>query len=211
MANEDDFCKLEISVDEFDSNLLPEETRSSGAANREAAIETFFQDQLRSIATEYSVTIEGGIVRVTWRKSSVRPDALDQAITALKQGDYGSGVQILEFLVPSRGNDAMVHYNLGMAYSDLGKLDQAIDHLSRALKIDESLVNAKVAVGVAYARKNDPERSASILKEAVLEDPDNGYALRNLGAVLLKMGRDQEDSLRYLRRAVSILSGSEQA
>ena len=207
MSQEDDFCKFEVSLEEFDLSLLPE----AGISGREASIKKFFEDQLRSTATDYSVAIEEGTVRVTWRKSSIRPDALDQAVSALRKGDYASGVQILEFLVPSRSEDAMVHYNLGMAYSDLGKLDLAIEHLSQALKIDKNLVNAKVAIGVAYARKNDSERSASILKEAVLEDPDNGYALRNLGAVLLKMGRDQEDSLRYLRRAVALLPGDQQA
>lgn len=211
MTHEDDFCELEIAVDEFDSTLLAQDANSLEAVNREDAIKCFFQNQLRLISTDFSVEIENGIVRVTWRKSSLRPDALDQAVAALSHRDYVSGVQILEYLVPSRPDDAMVHYNLGMAYSDLGKLDQAIDHLSQALVIENDLVNAKVAIGVAYARKNEPEKSVSILKEAVLEDPDNGYALRNLGAMLLKLGRDQEDCLRYMRRAVLLLPDDQQA
>ncbi len=126
-------------------------------------------------------------------------------------GDYASGVQILEFLVPSRAQDAVIHYNLGMAYSDLGKLDQSIDHLQRALKIEKGMVNAKVALGVAYARLKQYDKSAVILKEAVLEDPDNGYALRNLGAVIMQSGRDKSDGLRYLRRAVELLPQDQQA
>lgn len=209
MTKEDEFFKFEIAVDEFDLNQIPDETGSS--ATREVAIEQFFKDQLRSITSDYSVSIEDGIIRATWRKSSIKPDALDQAVEALSKGAYASGVQILEFLIPSRPGDAAVHYNLGMAYSDLGKLDKAVDHLSRALEIEKGLVNAKVALGVAYARQKSFDRSAEVLKEAVLEDPDNGYALRNLGAVLLQIGRDREDSLRYLRRAVSLMPEDQQA
>lgn len=211
MTENDELCEFVIAVSDFDLNLIPEEARSPGTEKFEAAVKNYFEDQLRLIAAGYTVSIEDGSVRVTWRKDSVRPDALDEAVAALQRGDYVSGVQILEFLAPSRFNDAMVHYNLGMAYSDLGKLDKAIDHLQRALKIDSGMINAKVALGVAYTRQKKYEDSAAILKDAVLNDPDNGYALRNLGAVLLQLGRDKDDSLRYLRRAVEMLPEDQQA
>lgn len=209
MTRKDDFCEFQIAVDDFDLNQIPEAARSS--LTPEAAIEEFLRDQLRSIALEYSVSAENGVVRATWRKSTIRPDSLDIAVDALRKGDYASGVQILELLIPSRVDDATVHYNLGMAYSDLGKLDQAIKHLSKAIDIEKDYVNAKVALGVAYSRLKLYDHAAEILKRAVLDDPDNGYALRNLGAVLMQLGRDQEDSLRYLRRAVTLLPDDQQA
>jgi tetratricopeptide (TPR) repeat protein len=98
-----------------------------------------------------------------------------------------------------------------MAYSDLGKLDQAVDYLQRTLKIEKGMVNAKIALGVAYSRQKMYDKSAVVLKEAVFDDPDNGYALRNLGAVLMELGRDQKDALRYLQRATELLPEDQQA
>ena len=98
-----------------------------------------------------------------------------------------------------------------MAYSDLGKLDQAVTHLQRALSIEKRMVNARVALGVAYSRQKKHDKASVVLKQAVLEDPDNGYALRNLGAVLMQLGRDKEDAVRYLKRATELLPEDQQA
>jgi len=174
MHTDTDLNVFEIALSDFDLNLIPEEARSPGTEKFEAAVKKFYEEQLRKISAEYSVNLEHGTIRVTWRSSSMHPDALDEGIDALKRGDYGSGVQILELLAPSRPEDAMLHYNLGMAYSDLGKLSQSVEQLKKALEIDKTFINAKVALGVSYARLKEYEQSAIILKEAVLDDPDNG-------------------------------------
>ncbi len=205
MPQDNDLHVFEIAVGDFDLNLIPEEARSPGTEKFESAVKSFYEDQLGKIAAEYSIGIESGNIRVSWRKSSMHPDALEEAVAALEKGDYRSGVQILEFLLPSREQDGMVHYNLGMAYSDLGKLDESVNHLQRALEIDNGMVNAKVALGVSYSRLKQYDKAAAILKQAVLDDPDNGYALRNLGAALMQSGGDKTDTLRYLQRSVERL------
>lgn len=210
MPDETDLFVLEIAAADFDLTLIPERARQLGTKEFEAAVKNFYEDQLRKIVDQYTVAIEGGRIRVTWRKDSVNPDGLDVAVAALRKGDYASGVQVLEFLVPSRPDDVGVHYNLGMAYSDLGKLDKAVHHLQQALRLDEHMVNAKVALGVAYARLKDHARAAVVLKDAVLDDPDNGYALRNLGAVLMSLGNAKADALRYLTRAAELLPKDQQ-
>src|SRR4051794_7737139 len=135
MPQDNDLYVFEIAVGDFDLSLIPESSRTPGSQKFEAAVKNFYEDQLRKVADSYNVNIDGGNIRVTWRKDTVRPDALEDAVAALQSGDYASGVQTLEFLLPSRGDDARIHFNLGMAYSDLGKLDKAIDHLQRALRI----------------------------------------------------------------------------
>jgi tetratricopeptide (TPR) repeat protein len=211
MPQRNDLFVLEIAVEDFDLSLIPERTRKPGSKEFEVAVKHFYEEQLRKVAVGYSVSIEGGKIRATWRKDTLLPDSLDEAIAALQKGDYGSGVQILEFLLPSRQEDAAVHYNLGMAYSDLGKLDKAVEHLLQAVRLDRGMVNARVALGVAHSRLKDYAKAASVLKDAVLDDPDNGYALRNLGAVLLQLGPDQQDALRYLTRAVEVLPTDQQS
>jgi len=207
---ENDLQVLEIAVYDFDLNLLPVDARSPGSERFKTAVERYYADQLHGVAATHTVSINADTIRVTWRKSPAQ-DTVEHAVAALQKGDYRSGVQILEMLLPSREQDADVHFNLGMAYSDLGKLDKAVDHLQRAVALDRTHVNAKVALGVAFSRRKEYERAASVLHDAVLNDPDNGYALRNLGAVLMQLGRNKDDAIRYLSRAVEALPNDQQA
>jgi tetratricopeptide (TPR) repeat protein len=211
MPEDADLHFFEIAIEDFDLNLIPAGARAPGSKAFEAAVKSFYEDQLRKTADSYSVMVEHGKIRVTWRKAGVCPDPFDDAVAALKNSDYKRGVEILEMLLPSRDHDPMVHFNLGMAYSDQGKLDEAIKHLERARALEPGLVNAAVALGVAHARQNRYDDAAQVLKDAVLRDPDNGYALRNLGAVLMQLGRDKADALRYLRRATELLPKDQQA
>jgi tetratricopeptide (TPR) repeat protein len=211
MTPESDLQILEIGLSDFDLNLIPERARVPGSPEFKSAVEDFYQNHLGKIAADYTISVEADKIRVTWRTSSVRPDALNEGISALQKGDYSSGVQILEILASSRDQDPALHYNLGVAYSDLGKLNDSVKHLQKALEIDKRMINARVALGVAYARLKEFDNSARTLREAALDDPDNGYALRNLGAVLMQIGGENADALRYLRRAVELLPEDQQA
>lgn len=211
MPQENDLQVFEIAISDFDLKLIPETARIPGTAQFKSAVERFYESQLGKIATDYKINVEDEKIRVAWRQSSVRPDALSEGIAALQKGDYGTGIQILELLAPSHAQDAVLHYNLGMAYSDLGKLDESVEHLRTALEIDKGMVNAKVALGVSYARLKKFQESANVLREAVLDDPDNGYALRNLGAVLMQIGDQRNEALGYLRRATELLPEDQQA
>jgi Flp pilus assembly protein TadD len=203
--------EFEISVDDFDLNLLPPDARSPGTPKFESAIKHFYEQELKRLTDVCAVSVDEKTIRVTWRDSATHPDPVSEAASLLQSGDYTSGIQILKLVLPSRESDPAVHYNLGMAYSDIGKLGEAVEHLTRATQLDKRMVNARVALGVAYARQKNYEAAAATLKEAVLEDPDNGFALRNLGAILMQLGRDQDDAHRYLRRSAELMPDDQQA
>lgn len=117
----------------------------------------------------------------------------------------------MRFLLPSRENDAAVRYNLGMALSDTGEIDEAEEHLRKAVEIDPDFTEAKVALGVALSRKRQWEQAATIVEDAVAGEPDNPYALRTLAACLLKLGKDAEKATEYLRMATAILPEDQQS
>ena len=97
MPEDNDLYVFEIAVADFDLTLIPEAARTPGSKKFESAVKGFYEDQLRRVADTHNVAIEGGKIRVTWRKDSIRPDAREEAVAALQKGDYASGVQILEF------------------------------------------------------------------------------------------------------------------
>ena len=110
----------------------------------------------------------------------------------LSDGRYAESIQLLRMLLPSRLADPVIHFNLGMALSDVGELKEAAQHLATTLELDPELTNARVALGVCSAREGKWDEAAGHLQLAVEQEPNNGYALRNLGACFTQLNRLSE-------------------
>lgn len=122
----------------------------------------------------------------------------------LSEGRYPEFIQLLRMLLPSRPRDPVIHFNLGIALSDVGELPEAAQHLATALELEPELTNARVALGVCSARQGKWEEAARQLQLAIEQEPFNGYALRNLGACFSQLNRLTEAEDRF-RRSVAVL------
>lgn len=91
-------------------------------------------------------------------------------------------------------------YNLGIAYSELDQLDEAIIRLKRVVTLNPKHAHAWTGIGVAYERMGKRAEALEPMQKAVEADPSDGYARRNLGAMLLGAGRGAE-ALEHLRMA----------
>lgn len=58
-------------------------------------------------------------------------------------------------------------YNLGLVYSDQGKLEEAKDLLQQAAILDSGNAQIVVAIGVAYARGGDAVSAIETLERAI--------------------------------------------
>jgi tetratricopeptide (TPR) repeat protein len=138
---------IEIPVGQFDLALLPALARQPGTDAFRDAVTDFFQDELKAAAEWIQVGVDATTIRVAWRPRSGGPDPVEQAVETLKSGDYPRAVQILRVMVRIRPNDAVVRYNLGMALSDLGQLEEASQHLQVAADQLPDQANIQVALG----------------------------------------------------------------
>jgi tetratricopeptide (TPR) repeat protein len=211
MSKDTELRILEIAVSDFDVSQLPAQVRLPGTPVFQEAIRQFYQERLGRVVDSFTVKVDSERIRVSWRVSDLRPNAVDEAVSALTAGDYKSGILMLELLAPSREDDPVVHYNLGMAYSDQGKLHDAVTHLKKAVELQPDHTNAMVALGVAYSRQRRWEEAAEILGEAVRKDPNNPWAHRNLGGVLLTLGIQTDVALASLQQATILLPEDQQA
>ena len=109
-----------------------------------------------------------------------------------------------------RPNDVNLLYNLGMALSDTGQLDDAVNHLRRAVMLAVDFTNARVALGVALQRQGKNAEAIVALTEAVTTEPKNALGHRNLGACLVKSGRTDEAE-KHLRQATLLDPKDQQA
>ncbi len=192
-------------------SLIPAGARSLGTAAFRDAVVEFFRRELSTVADWIQVVVDKGAIHVTWRPKGGGFDPVEHAIEYLKAGDYARGVQILRIVAKVRPNDAGLHYNLGMALSDLGNLDDAIVHLRRAAELHPHHGNTLVALGVAYYRKRDLTTARNVLEGAMAVDSGNPYALRNFATVLLELGEPPERPVQLLRLATEILPDDQQS
>ena len=76
-------------------------------------------------------------VHARTRSVGIDPATLTAAAdAALRTGDYAAAVQALDKVVPARPDDVRLLLNLGGALKELGRFDEALPVLERAMSVD---------------------------------------------------------------------------
>ena len=197
-----------IAVRDFDLNLLPEESREVGTEQFAEAVGAYFARQFEPMDGSTAVAVSPEEIAVSWIPSEASASPIDYAVSLLGSGRYEEAVPLLKLLLAANPDGSTVLYNLGLAQSDLGDMDSAVRHLTRATEIDPKDVNSWVALGVAQKKTGDPDAAIKSLEQAVTLAPASGYAQLNLGAVLAAAGRGKEAE-HPLREAVRLFPESQ--
>ena len=196
--------RFAIPLDAFDRDLLPDDAREPGTEAFREAVSAFYREAFAEIGGTVFVAVGDETVEVEWMPPGRGGDLGDRVQAALEDGDLRRGAALLRVQAAVEPRDPVVHYNLGMALSDLGSLDEAKLHLLKAVHLDPDNVNALVALGVAHYRAGDAEAAQRRLEQAIAREPGNGYAHRNLAAVLGNAG-DVAGAIEHLRAARTAL------
>ena len=164
--------KLTLPIDAFDRQLLPASVRGGKPAVRHDAM----SDVVRKLVSkagrphpEDRVHPQHDVGDLAAGPASARPGLPHRRHVepGPARGRHHPAAPALER--PAGQPDLL--YNLGMALSDAGKLDEAIDYLSRLREVDPTHVNGRVALGVALLRNGDDERGIEALEQAVALEP----------------------------------------
>ncbi|GAC1655574.1 MAG: hypothetical protein NVS4B3_20430 [Gemmatimonadaceae bacterium] len=103
--------------------------------------------------------------------------------------------------------DHQSHYDLGVAYKEMGLLDEAIAEFQKTLRGREHRVRSYEALGQCFLERSQFEVARSLLSRA-LDEP--GHADDELVGVLYLMGyasegqRAWDDALRYYQRVFAV-------
>lgn len=187
-----------VPLRRFDLELLPPEARSIGSDKFKDAVVIYFTAQYSAKGESAIVTVDDNQIQVMSFPQSAEPMNLVQEL--LQAGKIKEALPFLEVLTDAKPKDALALYNLGIAYSEMGRFEEAVMRLKKAIQFDPNYVNAWVGIGVAYLRLNRNNDAKDALKKAVSLDPGNGYAHRNLGALLSKENGYQK-ALPHFREA----------
>lgn len=202
MASED--LIFTLAWTDIDPANLPPDSREPGTAVFRKAVIDFLAQQYESVGGKTQIIFNDTerSLEVRWAAATGIRALEGKAREALDRRDFGVAVPLLKALIAHSPDDQMHRYNLGMVYSDQGKLAEAKVLLERALALAPDHINSVVALGVVHARAGDLDSAIRALRHAVRLEPGNTYAHQNLGACLLKQGHAVEaaghfrDSLR---------------
>lgn len=199
-----------VAIRDFDRDLLPPDARRVGSERFEQEVITYYQRQFAAVSGTVTLDMDDENIRVVWQPDDASEDPFEYALTLLKRGEYEQAEPLLENLLAANRDDSDLLYNLGMVYSDTGRVIQAIELLSRAVEFNSESANTFVALGVAYQRNGEPSEALEALRNAVALDPANSYAHRNLGGILASLGAYKEAEP-HLQEAVRLAPDDQQA
>jgi len=100
---------------------------------------------------------------------------------------------------------ANAHFNLGLAFSQAGKLAEAIAHYRKAVEIKPDFALAHNNLGILLAGQGEPEEAMTHFRNALEIKPDHVEAHYNLALVLAGRGKVDE-AIDHYRKALRLAS-----
>lgn len=158
-----------------------------------SVIQTFYQDCFRKLGGTANILIKAGVVSVSWypKAGDAAGQVFEHALSLLRAGDYRTAEPLLRALLARDANHTDALLNLGMMLSDQRNLIEAAALLRRFVDLVPDSSHGWTALGVAQSRDGDVLGATTSLGRALEIDPQNAYALRNLGALLGKESSQQ--------------------
>ncbi|MBC8287814.1 MAG: tetratricopeptide repeat protein [Nitrospinae bacterium] len=118
-------------------------------------------------------------------------------------GDPDKAITEFEKILAKDSNFVLAHYDLAVAYRDLGMLEKAIVQYEKTLQLNPDFPEALSNLGGYYFRAGKLDEAVRLFKKAVQVYPNFIQALSNLGAALNKQGHPDE-AITYLKKALAL-------
>jgi tetratricopeptide (TPR) repeat protein len=124
---------------------------------------------------------------------------IEHAQAAVDHGDVAAAELALEEQVARTPASAVAQHRLGTVYLLEGRLGDAKNCFSRALKLDPDYVDALIGLGQVETSEGDAESARKRFETAIEIDPHRTQAHFSLGSVLQIMGRTDPALAEYFR------------
>jgi len=108
--------------------------------------------------------------------------------SGISRKKHERGVPIMESYVKANPKDAYMLSQLGTAYSALGRSDEAVEYLKKALQIEPNCPTTNFTLGVTLDEVGRLEEAAAFYQRAISADSNFAEAYASLGAVYLDQG-----------------------
>jgi Flp pilus assembly protein TadD len=208
-----DPLSFDFRLAELNLSLLPVD--AGMLESNEAMLRSTLREHLREVFErlpgECRITHHDDHISVVWLpKTSQDMDSVMDLVNGLiHQRAFSQAETILRTLFARYPDDRRVLFSLGSMRCEQGRLQEAREVLKRLTRTAPDFPNGWNALGVALSREGKRKDASSAFRKSLSLDPENGYTMRNLGAL---MGRkDPQEALRYLKRAAKLLPSDQPA
>jgi tetratricopeptide (TPR) repeat protein len=189
--------------------IVTNDRESANRARAELDRGAEFFDVAQKYSKDQLSALAGGYI------GQIEPQKMDprlaSAALALERGTYshvidGDGRHVIiqrmsrDFLYEAERLEQQ-----GSEFRVSGKLDQAVDAYTRALRIYPRFLRALVFLGVTFGQQQNPERGAAVLEYAARVYPEDPAVQYNLGIAYEALGR-AEDAIGAYRKALELES-----
>jgi tetratricopeptide (TPR) repeat protein len=103
-------------------------------------------------------------------------------------------------------NSPVVYNNLGITYSDDGRIEEAIESFKKALRINPQYAEAYYNLGVTYMNSDNRKDAIDAFNKTVEIEPAYKHAYNNLGGIYRSEGMNDK-ALNMYHRAIEIDDG----
>ncbi len=122
---------------------------------------------------------------------------------AVARGDFAGAVEEFKKLIQTNPQDEEAQFNLGYAYSQLGRREEAIHHYEECLKWVPGYAEAHNNLGNLLVGKKEFEAGLMHFKKALESQPENSGAQNNNGKVFALQSKLLE-AIPYFQAAVQL-------
>jgi len=140
------------------------------------------------------------------------PDQLDclnlLGLIAVQTGRSQLAVELIGKAIGLNDKVADFHNNIGEAFRQLGDLDRAAGHFTRAAELEPAFLEAQQNLGDVLRTQGKLDEAAAIYGRILSAKPDLGAAHSRLGEVLRRQGK-LDEAVIHFRRAATITGSAE--
>lgn len=184
---------FKLAFEDFDLSLLDSDATQNEFSTK---VSDFFAKQFAEFGGRARVIVNDASeeIEVHWTKAANWKDPKDKILELLDNGKLTTALPMLWTLVQNDPGDVDNLYHLGVVYSELQQFGKASATLEQLIELAPDYVHGLTALGFAEINSGNLLIAEEWLRKATQLDPKNQWALRNLGACLMKQDRHAEAS-----------------
>jgi Flp pilus assembly protein TadD len=156
-------------------------------------------------------TQDGFVISETARVSMAARSEFDRALVAFAEEDYEQAIEALEKVVEGDPQLAAAQINLGIAYSRIGKLDDAESSLLAALEANPRHPVAHNELAMVYRRMGRFAEARASYEAALELHPNFHFAHKNLGILCDLYLSDPACALEHYEKYIEAVPSDEMA
>ncbi len=141
--------------------------------------------------------IFGSLTPVALFLGGVAYPAFVQTLVLAEESEKNMSIHHYQLAVDQNPQQPQAHYNLGIAQSAQGKIEEAIAAFRQALWVDREFVPAYNQLGWIYSKNGDTAAASEFFKGALISDPSNVDAYLGLAQVFTGQDQLQEAASAY--------------